>query len=220
MRPHRADRDLDEVDGPPEDLAGRDPEELASRDPGAGHAGWLEATLAERAEVEGLLDVAYRTLDTPIGTLILAATAAGLLRVAFEREGLDDVLRTLADRVSPRILEAPRRLDGAAGQIEEYFARRRFAFDLPVDLRLAGGFRRAVLVYLPRIGYGTTVSYRSVATALSHPRAVRAVGGACAANPIPVVVPCHRVVRADGGLGGYRGGNEVKQRLLELEAGG
>jgi methylated-DNA-[protein]-cysteine S-methyltransferase len=178
----------------------------------------LHDRLAVRADSTGLLDVAYRTIDTPVGTLLLAATAAGLVRVAYDREGLDAVLATLADKVSPRILNAPQRLDGAARQFDEYFTRRRRIFELPLDLSLAKGFRRVVLGYLPDIGYGHTASYGAVAAAVGHPRAVRAVGTACATNPLPLVVPCHRVIRSDGVIGSYLGGIEAKKALLHLEA--
>jgi methylated-DNA-[protein]-cysteine S-methyltransferase len=178
----------------------------------------LHARLTARAEAASLLDVAYRTLDTPVGTLLLAATPIGLIRVAYEREGLDTVLEALATRVSPRILNAPRRLDDAARQLEQYFARRRHRFDLPLDLSLASGFRRSVLTYLPDIAYGQTASYRAVAAAVNNPRAVRAVGTACATNPLPLVIPCHRVIRSDGLVGTYLGGAETKRQLLNLEA--
>ncbi|HZB50929.1 MAG TPA: methylated-DNA--[protein]-cysteine S-methyltransferase [Mycobacteriales bacterium] len=179
----------------------------------------LHARLATAAADAGLLDVAYRTLDTPYGPLLLAATERGLVRVAWSREGHDRVLAQLADRVSRRILRAPARLDRAAREIEEYLDRRRTAFDLPLDLRLAAGFRRAVLDRLTEVGYGRTVSYGQLAAAAGSPRAVRAVGTACATNPLPLVVPCHRVVRGDGSPGQYNGGPEVKQALLGLEAG-
>ena len=178
----------------------------------------LHDRLSAAAERAGILDVAYRTLDTPVGPLLLAATEAGLVRVAYTREGHARVLEQLATRVSPRVLLAPRRLEPAAREIEEYFAGRRRTFDLPLDLRLASGFRRAVLDHLPEIGYGTTASYAAVAAAAGSPRAVRAVGTACATNPLPVVVPCHRVVRSDGTLGQYAGGVEAKRALLDLEA--
>jgi methylated-DNA-[protein]-cysteine S-methyltransferase len=174
----------------------------------------LEAT----AEAEGLLDVAYRIVDTPVGTLLLAATPAGLVRVAYEREGLDAVLEGLSRQVSPRILRAPQRTDAAARQLEEYFAGNRSRFDLPLDLSLSRGFRRTVLGYLPRIGYGKTASYGEVAAAVHNPKAVRAVGTACATNPLPLIVPCHRVIRTDGLIGSYLAGPEVKQQLLDLEA--
>ncbi len=177
----------------------------------------LRERLAVRAEAEGVLDVAYRTLDTPVGSLLLAATQQGLVRVAYPAQGHDQVLQTLAAQLSPRILNAPARLDAAARQVEEYFAGRRRAFDLPLDFRLSRGFRRIVLGHLPGIGYGHTASYAVVAAAAGRPRAVRAVGTACATNPLPVVVPCHRVIRADGRLGGYAGGPAAKQALLTLE---
>ena len=177
----------------------------------------LRARLAADAQVEGLLDVAYRTVDSPVGRLLLAATDLGLVRVAYAREDHDTVLQALADRISPRILAAPARLDAAARQLEEYFAGGRHTFDLPLDWQLAAGFRAAVLHRLPDIGYGRTASYASVAALAGRPRAVRAVGTACATNPLPVVIPCHRVVRSDGSLGGYLGGVEAKRALLTLE---
>lgn len=180
------------------------------------------ATLADRlgraAAEQGLLDVAYRTVDSPLGSLLLAATPRGLVRVAFENEADDDVLAELASRLSPRVLHAPARLDAAARELDEYFAGRRRSFDLQVDLALASGFRREVVQALPRIGYGSTASYREVAEMVGNPGATRAVGTACARNPIPLVLPCHRVVRADGTIGDYRGGHDAKVALLELEA--
>ena len=178
----------------------------------------LHADLARRAEAAGLLDVAYRTVDSPLGALLLAATPLGLVRLAFEGEDHAAVLATIADDVSPRVLRAPPRLDDTARQLDEYFTGRRHAFDVPVDLQLARGFRRAVLVHLQDIPYGQTESYAAVARAAGSPNAVRAAGSACAMNPVPLVVPCHRVVRSDGSIGQYRGGAEAKRRLLALEA--
>ena len=178
----------------------------------------LRDRLAARADTDGVLDVAYRTLDTPVGTLLLAATKAGLVRVAYPIEDHDQVLQALAARVSPRILNAPRRLDPAAREIDEYFTGQRHAFDLPLDYRLATGFRRKVLSYLPGIGYGNTASYATVAAGVGSPRAFRAVGTACATNPLPVVLPCHRVIKSGGDLGRYRGGPAAKRLLLDLEA--
>jgi methylated-DNA-[protein]-cysteine S-methyltransferase len=178
----------------------------------------LHARLADAAQSDGVLDIAYRTLDTPLGSLLLAATPHGLVRVAFPGEGHDAVLARLAGRISPRVLHAPRRLDQAARQLDGYFAHRRRVFELPVDLQLAAGFRRRVLWQLPSIGYGTTASYATVAAATGSPRAVRAVGSACATNPLPIVIPCHRVIRSDGAVGAYLGGAEAKRRLLDLEA--
>lgn len=177
----------------------------------------LREGLARRAEVAGVLDIAYRIVDSPIGSLLLAASTEGLVRVAFESEGFDSVLDTLAQKISPRILHAPARLDDAARELDDYFAGRRRGFDVDVDLRLSAGFRRTVQTYLPQIGYGRTETYAVVASRVGNPRAVRAVGTACATNPLPVVVPCHRVLRSDGGLGGYLGGVEAKRTLLALE---
>lgn len=178
----------------------------------------LRDTLVGDAAAAGLLDVAYRTLDSPVGTLLLAATEQGLVRVAFDIEDHDLVLVDLAAKVSPRIMLSPGRLDSVARQLSEYFAGGRRSFDLPLDFRLASGFRRSVLAHLPDIAYGHTESYAQVALAAGSPRAVRAVGTACATNPIPVVVPCHRVVRSDGSFGGYRGGAAAKELLLTMEA--
>jgi methylated-DNA-[protein]-cysteine S-methyltransferase len=178
----------------------------------------LHARLIAAASRDGLVDVAYRTIDTPIGPLLLAATDAGLVRVAFENEGHDAVLEDLAGRVSPRVLRAPSRLDPVAREIDEYFARRRRAFDVPLDLRLSHGFRREVLAALREIDYGATASYADVAAATGHPRAMRAVGSACRTNPLPIVVPCHRVIRSDGSEGNYAGGVAVKHALLTLES--
>jgi methylated-DNA-[protein]-cysteine S-methyltransferase len=179
--------------------------------------GPLHDRLVAAAQADGLLDVAYRTLDTPVGTLLLAATEQGLVRVAYDVEGHDAVLATLAARVSPRVLVAPGRLDPVARELDEYFAGSRRAFDVPLDQRLSTGFRAEVLRHLPEIGYGRTESYAQVAAAAGNVRAVRAVGSACATNPLPVVVPCHRVVRSDGSIGGYAGGPAAKRALLTLE---
>jgi methylated-DNA-[protein]-cysteine S-methyltransferase len=178
----------------------------------------LHARLANAANDAGLLDVAYRTMDSPLGPLLLAATDVGLVRVAYSIEDHDQVLEYLSNAVSPRILAAPQRLDRVAREIDEYFAGRRKAFDLPLDFRLSNGFRRQVLAHLSEIGYGHTESYAQVAAAAGNPKAVRAVGTACATNPLPLVVPCHRVIRSDGSFGGYAGGIEAKHMLLTLEA--
>jgi methylated-DNA-[protein]-cysteine S-methyltransferase len=179
--------------------------------------GRLHRRLVDAASAAGLLDVAYRTLDTPVGALLLAATPTGLVRVAYPSQDHDLVLDGLAREVSPRILRAPARLDDVARQIEEYFAGRRRTFDVPLDLRLSHGFRRTVLAHLQEIGYGQTASYAKLAKAAGNPRAVRAAGSACASNPLPVVVPCHRVVRSDGTIGQYAGGVDAKRALLTLE---
>ena len=178
----------------------------------------LHERLVADAERSGLLDVSYRVVDSPVGSLLLAATTGGLVRVAFDGENHDAVLTRLARDISPRILQSAVRLDGVARQLDEYFAHRRRRSELPLDLRLARGFRRTVLEHLGDIAYGTTATYAAVASASGSPGAVRAVGSACAQNPVPVVVPCHRVVRSDGNPGGYRGGPAAKQALLTLEA--
>jgi methylated-DNA-[protein]-cysteine S-methyltransferase len=178
----------------------------------------LRDQLAAAAQADGVLDVAYRTVDSPVGTLLLAATDLGLVRVAFASEDHDAVLQGLSERISPRVLNAPARLDATARQLAEYFAGRRHAFDVALDWRLSTGFRSTVLHHLTDIDYGHTASYATVAQLAGNPKAVRAVGTACATNPLPVVVPCHRVVRSDGSMGGYRGGPDAKRVLLDLEA--
>jgi methylated-DNA-[protein]-cysteine S-methyltransferase len=178
----------------------------------------LHRRLEVQADEQGLLDVGYRTVDSPIGELLLAATDQGLVRIAFAQEGFDAVLQSLATKISPRVLRSPGRLEDAARQLDDYFAGRRHTFAITLDLRLASGFRRQVLEHLRQIAYGTTESYAAVAAATGHARAIRAVGSACATNPLPVVVPCHRVLRSDGTLGGYLGGLATKRALLQLEA--
>ncbi|MEP7202021.1 MAG: methylated-DNA--[protein]-cysteine S-methyltransferase [Ilumatobacteraceae bacterium] len=178
----------------------------------------LHDRLAAAAEADGLLEVAYRTIDTPVGSLLLAATELGLVRVAYANEDHEVVLQALADQISPRILHSAQRLDETARELDEYFARRRHSFDIALDWRLSKGFRSDVLHALPGIGYGHTASYGTVAQLAGNPKAVRAVGSACATNPLPVIVPCHRVVRSDGAMGGYLGGVEAKRLLLDLEA--
>lgn len=178
----------------------------------------LHRRLEQEAGQADLIDVAYTAIDSPLGQLLLAATPKGLVRVAYASEDHDRVLQTLGQKLSPRILRAPKRLDEVAREIDEYFGRRRQVFDLKLDLSLSHGFRQLVQTHLPEIGYGQTRSYREVAELVGNPKAVRAVGTACATNPLPVVVPCHRVLRSDGTLGGYIGGLEAKTALLNLEA--
>jgi methylated-DNA-[protein]-cysteine S-methyltransferase len=178
----------------------------------------LHRRLERDAVTDDLLDVAYRLVDSPVGTLLLAATTVGLVRIAYDVEDHDAVLTMLASAVSPRVLRAPARLDDTARQLDEYFSKRRTDFEVPVDLRLAEGFRRNVIEHLRDIGYGRRESYAEVAAAVGSPRAVRAVGTACAHNPLPVVIPCHRVVRSDGSTGSYVGGAAAKTALLDLEA--
>ncbi len=177
----------------------------------------LRTELAASAQEEGLVDVAYRVVDGPLGPLLVAATELGLVRVAFDVEDHDRVLEDLATRISPRVLLAPERTDRVARELDEYFAGRRRTFDVALDLRLVRGFRRDVVAGLAGIPYGATESYAQVAARAGRPRAVRAVGSACSHNPVPVVLPCHRVVRSDGSLGQYLGGVDAKAVLLALE---
>lgn len=180
----------------------------------------IVTALGERARAEGLLDVAVERHDSPLGPLLLGATDAGLVRLALPGEDEDAVLDELAASISPRLLRgASPTLSRAREQLDEYFARRRSAFDVPLDWRLSHGFRQAVLRAAIEIPYGATASYRDVATRAGSPRAVRAAGTALARNPIPIVVPCHRVLRSGGELGQYRGGAQAKAQLLRLEGG-
>ncbi|MDV3220433.1 methylated-DNA--[protein]-cysteine S-methyltransferase [Intrasporangium sp.] len=178
----------------------------------------LHERLVTRATADRALDVAYRVVDSPLGPLLLATTEQGLVRVAYAAEDHDAVLEDLGTRISSRILRSGARLEGVARQLDEYFARARTTFGVSLDLRLIRGFRREVLDHLRDIPFGRTESYAEVAAAAGSPRAVRAVGSACATNPMPIVIPCHRVVRADGSLGGYLGGPAAKEWLLTLEA--
>lgn len=177
----------------------------------------LRDRLSRRADQDDLLELAYRVVETPLGRLMVISGDRGVVRVAFEREGFSTVLTAVAQKVSPRLLHAPWKLDEVAREFEEYFAGRRHRFETPVDFVLSSGFRLSVQRELPAIGYGRTITYRELAERLENPRAVRAVGSACATNPVPVIVPCHRVLRTDGTLGGYLGGLEAKATLLELE---
>jgi methylated-DNA-[protein]-cysteine S-methyltransferase len=182
------------------------------------HLRLLHARLETDAQTGDLLDIAYRTVDSAVGPLLLAATRSGLLRVAFASEGHDSVLQNLSEHVSPRILEAPTRLDPTARQLDEYFTGHRHSFDVALDWSLSHGFRRTVLEHLNTdVTYGATASYAALARLSGSPKAVRAVGTACATNPIPIVVPCHRVIRSDGTVGAYRGGAVAKRVLLDLE---
>jgi methylated-DNA-[protein]-cysteine S-methyltransferase len=160
--------------------------------------------LGEAAATAGLLDVAYATLDSPLGTLLLARTDRGLVRLAYvDFEGEDAVIAELASRISPRVLAVPRRLDETRRELDQYFAGSRHQFDVPIDWRLTHGFGRRVLRATARIPYGGVSSYKQVAAAAGSPRGFRAAGNALGANPIPIVVPCHRVLHSGGGLGGY-----------------
>jgi len=180
----------------------------------------LETTIDEftaRAAEEGLLDVAYTTVDSPFGPLLLAQTRRGLVRVGLPNQDAEELLVDLSERVSPRVLEAPAELDQARRELDLYFEGKLDHFDLPLDWRLSGGFRQRVLRAIDRIPYGQTRSYTEMARKAGNERAVRAAGSACGSNPIPLVVPCHRVLRTGGALGGYGGGLPMKRALLELE---
>jgi methylated-DNA-[protein]-cysteine S-methyltransferase len=176
----------------------------------------LEA-LRERADAEGLFDVAYATADSPFGTLLLAKTPQGLVRVGLPHEEFDPLLVDLAGRISPRVLEAPGKLDEERRELDDYFAGRRQGFELPIDWQLSHGFHLRARQGIAAIPYGETRTYTDLARGAGNERAVRAAGSACSRNPIPLVVPCHRVLRSDGSLGGYAGGLEMKQELLEME---
>ena len=188
---------------------------------GAQPATWarLRGGLADGAARAGLIDVAYERHETPLGTIIVGATSEGLVRIGLPSEDEGDVLQQLADRISPRVLRASHSsLVQTRRELDEYFGRERRSFGIPLDWRLASGFRREVLRAAEAIPYGETASYRDVATHAGSPNAVRAAGTALALNPLPIVVPCHRVLRTGGGLGQYRGGPEAKAQLLTLEA--
>ncbi|MGI8658485.1 MAG: methylated-DNA--[protein]-cysteine S-methyltransferase [Candidatus Limnocylindria bacterium] len=177
----------------------------------------LRAALAQRAADGGLLDVAYGTYDSPLGPLTLVVTSRGLVRLSYAHEAVDEQLAEIAGRISPRILFAPARTDGVRRQLDAYFGGTRHDFDVPVDWRLVRGFAGDVLRATARIPFGAVSSYREVATEAGSPNAYRAAGNALGSNPIPIVVPCHRVLHAGGGLGGYTGGMDRKRYLLRLE---
>ncbi|MBA2631766.1 MAG: methylated-DNA--[protein]-cysteine S-methyltransferase [Chloroflexi bacterium] len=177
----------------------------------------LRSAIARRAAADGLLDVAHATYDSPVGPLTVAVTPRGLVRLSYSGESIEAQLDDLAGRISPRILAAPERTDGVRRQLDEYFAGARRAFDLPIDWRLVRGFAGDVLRATARIPFGGVSTYRAVATEAGSPNAYRAAGNALGSNPIPIVVPCHRVLHAGGGLGGYTGGLDRKRFLLTLE---
>jgi methylated-DNA-[protein]-cysteine S-methyltransferase len=175
-------------------------------------------SIIDAAEAAGLLDVAYARLDSPVGTLVLASTPKGLARLAYVDEGQEEaVMDDIAARLSPRMLSAPRRLDEPRRELDEYFAGRRRAFDLTLDLRLLSDFTRRVLGATAEIPYGEVATYMEVASAAGSPRGSRAAGNALGSNPLPIVLPCHRVLHSGGGLGGYTGGLERKRTLLAIE---
>jgi methylated-DNA-[protein]-cysteine S-methyltransferase len=176
-----------------------------------------------RAERDGLIDVAYAHVDSPFGDLIVARTERGVVEVALpthrgSRQREEEVLGQLATLVSPRVLESASRLDEERRQLDEYFAGKRERFDVPVDWALTPkGFRNRALHAVARIPYGKTKTYAEIAKAAGNPRAFRAAGTACGHNPVPLIVPCHRVVQSGGGIGNYGGGPEMKRALLDLE---
>jgi methylated-DNA-[protein]-cysteine S-methyltransferase len=183
---------------------------------------WREMTaeLARRADAQELLDVAFERHDSPLGRILVAATREGVVCVGLPLDDEEALLEDLARRVSARILRAPRAaVTAARGQLDEYFERRRTDFDVPLDWRLTRGFRRQVLEATAAIPYGETASYAQVAANAGSPRAVRAAGTALATNPLPILVPCHRVLRSGGAMGNYRGGAEAKAQLIALEGG-
>jgi methylated-DNA-[protein]-cysteine S-methyltransferase len=174
--------------------------------------------LAQRAEAEGLLDVAYAEVDSPLGKLLVATTPQGVVRLGFPGEDADGILDQLAVRLSPRVLEAPAKLDAVRRELDEYFEGRLHRFTAKLDWTLTGaGFRHEILKHTAEIPYGHTSTYMEMATKAGNRKAYRAAGNALGSNPIPVIVPCHRVLATGGGLGGYGGGLDVKERLLQLE---
>jgi methylated-DNA-[protein]-cysteine S-methyltransferase len=189
----------------------------SARERSATQAGDAARRVAARIAAEGLADVSYASADSPFGTLLLATTRRGLVRVAFPEEDVDSVLERLARGISPRIVETPAPLEEARRELDEYFAGRRRGFGLDLDWTLVGRFGRRVLEVTSEIPYGGVQSYGEVAADAGSPRGSRAAGNALGSNPIPIVIPCHRVLRAGGALGGYGGGVERKRWLLELE---
>jgi methylated-DNA-[protein]-cysteine S-methyltransferase len=173
--------------------------------------------VGERAAADGLADVSYAPVDSPFGTLTVAATRAGLVRVAFPEEDVDAVLERLSAKISPRIVQASAPLDDTRRELDEYFNGSRREFQLELDWQLIGPFGRRVLQVASAIPYGDVLSYAEVAADAGSPRGSRAAGNALGANPIPIVIPCHRVLRTGGALGGYGGGLDRKRWLLELE---
>jgi methylated-DNA-[protein]-cysteine S-methyltransferase len=192
--------------------------------PGDAGAAAAAGRLVARAEDEGLVEVAYGSVESPFGDLLAAVTPRGLLRLSYDPRRNEAVLEDIAAKVSPRVLEAPAQIDPVRRQLEEYFEGQRRKFELKLDWRLTRGFFQKILRATARLGYGELATYKQMAEAAGSPRAVRAAGNALGSNPIPIVVPCHRIVRTGGNLGGYGGrigpyiaGSDVKRRLLELE---
>ncbi len=204
----------------PPDLEDGEPAALRPPDLRPGESAALAARTAARAADEGVAEIAYALVDGPVGRLVVAATPRGLLRIAYELEngGVDSVLDQLAARLSPSIVEAPSRLDGVRRELDEYFAGDRRDFDIAIDWRLArSAFTQRVLEATAKIPFGATSTYRDVAISAGSPKAFRAAGSALGSNPIPIVVPCHRVLASSGGIGGYTGGLDRKRILLGIE---
>jgi methylated-DNA-[protein]-cysteine S-methyltransferase len=204
-------------------LSDKQLERMLRNDPPAGDLDRAVQGVLAQAEHDGLIDVAYASVDSPFGRLLIARTDRGVVRLKLpggrdEKISDDETLEALATYVSPRVLEAPSRLDEERRELEEYFEGKRDRFDVPVDWSLTSpGFRSRALHAVARIPYGKTKTYSEIARAAGNPRAFRAAGTACGRNPIPLIVPCHRVVQSGGGVGNYGGGPEMKRALLDLE---
>jgi methylated-DNA-[protein]-cysteine S-methyltransferase len=176
----------------------------------------LDDRFRERAAAEGELDVAYTLTDSPVGDLLVATTNRGVCRISFDPEP-EHELEWLASAYGLRVLRASRPLDRPRRELDEYFEGKRRDFDLPLDLAALPSFQQLVLAELQLVPYGATATYGGLAERIGRPRAARAVGGALNKNPVPIVVPCHRIVGASGSLVGYAGGLERKEKLLALE---
>ena len=204
-------------------LSDKQLEKMLRKDPPAGDLDRAVEGVLARAERDGLIDVAYASVDSPFGKLLVARTDRGVVRLKLpggrdSQISDDETLEALATYVSPRVLEAPSRLDEERRELEEYFEGKRDRFDVPVDWSLtSAGFRSRALHAVARIPYGKTKTYAEIAKAAGNDRAFRAAGTACGRNPIPLIVPCHRVVQSGGGIGNYGGGPEMKRALLDLE---
>ncbi len=201
----------------------RNLEKLLRTAPTSGDLDRAVESLLDRAERDGLFDVAYANVDSPFGRLLLARTDRGVVKLALpshqgSKISEDEVLDELATQISPRVFESAARLDEERRELDDYFDGRRDRFEVPVDWRLtAPGFRARALRAVARIPYGGTRTYAEIARSAGNERAFRAAGTACGANPVPLFVPCHRVVQSGGGIGNYGGGPEMKRALLELE---
>jgi len=198
-------------------------EKMLRQTPSGGDLDRAVQGVLARAERDGLIDVAYASVDSPFGRLLVARTDRGVVRLALpshrgDQRTDDEVLEDLARFVAPRVLESPARLDDERRELEDYFECKRDHFDVPVDWKLTpAGFRNRALHAVARIPYGETRTYGQIAKQAGNERAFRAAGTACGRNPIPLIVPCHRVVQSGGGIGNYGGGPEMKRALLDLE---